>query len=153
MTSPDWDPSKDKTMFNNATKVKAALVWLEDGSLVMLGNGMPVPSNTPLGLPNVPAPVEESAPPKIKRRSGPRKKNMVKIPISECEAFAGYHTKGGKEMIVAIKSSGTRKNGSKWYKCWFVSDCGEYAMHDSGGFFASPERLSDITPVSDMVTS
>lgn len=87
------------------------------------------------------APVAE-----CEEKTDKRNERMVFIPLEECKGVAYYRKKDGGSMLVAIRSSGTKKNGTPWYRLMFTSKNEQWAFFENAyGFFGSPAKMSGIT--------
>ena len=144
----------------NGLRVRSMIIELEDGSMIY--KEAPLIHQSPEAIvfeaPEEPALIEEAAieeptieepvndPPSNKKRGWRKAKTgtYIKIPIGQCEGIASYTTAKGKEMAVAIYKTGT-KNGKKWYKLLYVSNCSQFGQHPTGGFFGKADSLSDVT--------
>ena len=141
----------------NGVRVKSMIIELEDGSMIY--KEAPLIHQSPEAIvfeaPEEPALIEEAAieeptieqpndPPSKKRGwRKPKAGTYIKVPLSECKGVACYTTAKGKEMAVAIYKTGT-KNGKKWYKLLYVSNCSQFGQHPTGGFFGKADSLSDV---------
>jgi hypothetical protein len=146
-------------MMINGLRVRSMIIELEDGSMIYKEAPL-IHHNEPIvfDAPEEPALIEEAAieaptieepvndPPSNKKRGWRKAKTgtYIKIPIGQCEGIASYTTAKGKEMAVAIYKTGT-KNGKKWYKLLYVSNCSQFGQHPTGGFFGKADSLSDVT--------
>ena len=148
------------TAMINGLRVRSMIIELEDGSMIY--KEAPLIHQSPEAIvfeaPEEPALIEEAAieeptieepvndPPSNKKRGWRKAKTgtYIKIPIGQCEGIASYTTAKGKEMAVAIYKTGT-KNGKKWYKLLYVSNCSQFGQHPTGGFFGKADSLSDVT--------
>lgn len=143
----------------NGVRVKSMIIELEDGSMIY--KEAPLIHQSPEAIvienPEEPALIEAELeeptieepvndPPSNKKRGWRKAKTgtYIKIPIGQCEGIASYTTAKGKEMAVAIYKTGT-KNGKKWYKLLYVSNCSQFGQHPTGGFFGKADSLSDVT--------
>jgi hypothetical protein len=147
-------------MMINGLRVKSIIMELEDGSLIYKEAPLIHQSPEPIVIeaPEEPALIEAELeeptieepvndPPSNKKRGWRRSKKegtYIKIPIKDCEGIAAYTAKTGREMIVVIHKSGTKANGTKWYKLLFLSKCEGFGEHPTGGFWGIPSRLSDF---------
>jgi hypothetical protein len=145
----------------NGVRVKSMIIELEDGSLIYKEAPLIHRSPEPIVIETeepelieetVEAAIEEPTieqpndPPSNKKKGWRKAKTgtYIKIPIGQCEGIASYTTAKGKEMAVAIYKTGT-KNGKKWYKLLYVSNCSQFGQHPTGGFFGKADSLSDVT--------
>ena len=143
----------------NGVRVKSMIIELEDGSMIYKEAPLIHRSPEPIVIETEePELIEEAAieeptieepvndPPSNKKRGWRKAKTgtYIKIPIGQCEGIASYTTAKGKEMVVAIYKTGT-KNGKKWYKLLYVSNCSQFGQHPTGGFFGKADSLSDVT--------